>query len=144
MQLLEMAWWYKPSRCYVLPWQCLSHECVWWQLVYPGCHGCSAPQVCSPTGTQSLISLTQARWGCRPAINHTLHTLVPPTLVPLTLLPLTLVLLTIVTLTLVTLTLVVALLKQIGDITDTSTICYTVCWRHMVALAAAPTASGHC
>ena len=46
-------------------------ECVWWQLVYPGCHGCSAPQVCSPTRTQSLISLTQARWGCRPAVNHT-------------------------------------------------------------------------
>ncbi|KAK0146757.1 hypothetical protein N1851_013874 [Merluccius polli] len=31
------------------------------QLVYPECHDCSAPQLCSLTQPQSLISLTQAR-----------------------------------------------------------------------------------
>ena len=31
------------------------------------------PCLCSPTQPQSLISLTQARWGCKSAINHTLH-----------------------------------------------------------------------
>ena len=31
------------------------------------------PQMCSPTQPQTLISLTWARWGCKPAINNTLH-----------------------------------------------------------------------
>ena len=52
-------------------WQWLLLECVCWWLVYPGVPWLLMHPRCAAPPSQSPISLTQARWGCKPAINNT-------------------------------------------------------------------------
>ena len=66
------GWWYSPSWWYKLSWQWLLPECVLMAglgaMIALMHHRCAAPP------SQSPISLTQARWGCKPATNNTLST----------------------------------------------------------------------
>ena len=57
----------------VVYWSWLSPllECVCWWLVYPGVPWLLMHPRCAAPPSQSPISLTQARWGCKPAINNT-------------------------------------------------------------------------
>ena len=59
-------------------WQSLLLECVCWWLVYPGVPWLLMHPRCAAPPSQSPISLTQARWGCKPAINNT-HPPLSPT-----------------------------------------------------------------
>ena len=52
-------------------WRWLLLECVCWWLVYPGVPWLLMHPRCAAPPSQSPISLTQARWGCKPAINNT-------------------------------------------------------------------------
>ena len=52
-------------------WLWLLLECVCWWLVYPGVPWLLMHPRCAAPPSQSPISLTQARWGCKPAINNT-------------------------------------------------------------------------
>ena len=70
--LLEFTgWWYSPSWWCTGHWLWLLFECVCWWLVYPGVPWLLMHPRCAAPPSQSPISLTQARWGCKPAINNT-------------------------------------------------------------------------